>query len=58
MALEYLMWELKMGGKKEDIKSIFNAVSKWKNCIKLTLLLSIDWPNPLWPIFIAYLRFN
>lgn len=37
MALEYLMLELKMGGKKEDIKSIFNAVSKWKNCIKLTL---------------------
>lgn len=46
MALEYLMLELKMGGKKEDIKSIFNAMSKWKNCIKLTLLLSIELIKP------------
>lgn len=46
MALEYLMLELKMGGKKEEIKSIFNAMSKWKNCIKLTLLLSIELTKP------------
>lgn len=46
MALEYLMLELKMGGKKEDIISIFNAVSKLKNCIKLTLLLSIELTKP------------
>lgn len=46
MALEYLMLELKMGSKKEDIKSIFNAMSKWKNCIKLTLLLSIELTKP------------
>lgn len=42
MVLEYLMLELKMGGKKEDIKSIFNVVLKWKNCIKLILLLLIE----------------
>lgn len=42
MVLEYLMLELKMGGKKEDIKSIINVVLKWKNCIKLILLLLIE----------------
>lgn len=42
MVLEYLMLELKMGGKKEDIKSIFNVMLKWKNCIKLILLLLIE----------------
>lgn len=42
MVLEYLMLELKMGSKKEDIKSIFNVVLKWKNCIKLILLLLIE----------------
>lgn len=42
MVLEYLMLELKMGGKKEDIKIIFNVMLKWKNCIKLILLLLIE----------------
>lgn len=34
------MLEVKMGGKKkEGIKIISSAVSKWMNCIKLTLVL-------------------